>query len=162
MQRSAYCVSPECLCTCTAVSQKQWFQESHSAALRAPPSLACLTAVVEPTVDESPLAARLLFLLRDHWSWDGLISLRVWLRVSLFIFFLWFLSLLPCKGRLATQTAFPSGAPQIMGNVDVCAERQGLRFHSPLFLVLVCSFPSVTLGSSDTRSTSLAQRAWMA
>ena len=29
--------------------------------------------VLERSVDESPLAARLLFLLRDHWSWEGLI-----------------------------------------------------------------------------------------
>ena len=110
----------------------RWFQESHSAALRAPPSLACSTAAVEPSVDESPLAARLLFLLRDHWSWDGLIFLRVATGFpALFS---------SCgsyhfsrKGGLATQTAFPSGAPQIMENVDICAERQGLRFHSPLF-----------------------------
>ena len=150
-QRSAHCVTVSvCLCRAQPCLSFRWFQESHSAALRAPPALAYPTAAVEPSVDESPLAARLLFLLRDQWSSDGLIFLRMVPITS------------PRKGGLATQTAFPSGAPQIMGNVDICAERQGLRFHSPLFLVLVCSFPSMTLGSSETRSTSLAQRAWMA
>ena len=154
-QRSAHCVTVSvCLRRAQPCLTFRWFQESHSAALRAPPSLACPAAAVEPSVDESPLA--------DHWSWDGLIFLRVLLRVSLLYFLLMVPITSPRKGGLATQTAFPSSAPQIIVNVDIRAERQGLRFHSPLFLVLLCSFPSMTLGSSETRSTSLAQRAWMA
>ena len=91
--------------------KNRWFQESHSAALRAPPSLACPRAAEEPSIDGSPLAARLL-------SSQGSSKLRRLVffftgmgTVSLFSFPSYGLSFLPEKGGLATQTGFFSCFP---------------------------------------------------